>query len=846
MFSNAFFSLHFTGYQLQRSLGKGHAPGSIRDEDFDAGRLGLSDNIHSIHTKVKTVEKTRHSRDSSDQHGEYDHLEDTYEDGVQGGDASDDDEELNYDNEGEDVYDAGEENEDSNGGSLGGGVDDAFAQGVMQERKKWELRRRQQEQQTIDTDGEDIDDEDINDASLGERVGGKGLSRKERRVQKPDHIPVVTVLVMTVVMASAAGLGALPFFFVKQLSSYWTAIATSSACGVMFAASFDLIHEGQPYGAHLVVFGIFLGGLFIQFMQSWLDGMENIHFGHLHGSRARRMVLMVGIMAAHAVGEGCGVGVSFCGDRGWTQGVLTTLAIGVHNVPEGLAKATVLVSQGASASEALFWSILTCLPQPLVAVPSFMFVDTFEMLLPTALGFAAGCMIWMVFAELLPDALKGAKSSAVASTATLSAAALEGIRMGFESLEGPSGSFTSFGEDTWVTVLPTVVKLVPAVVVAATVAGTAAASPLPTPLIISFTAVLLGLCSGVAPFVHQVVAVSSVPLLHSLSAAVAGVAAAVLLRRSILRSLSTNNNSNKNSGGKGGYRASVLPTSNGEVEYSENNTNNYNYNNTVNNNVYSSSLMQTNGGGSGGMYSNGDGVTHHRRVDTSFLPESSTTNYRNGIGGGGGGGGGAFPSDGYRSNVKSRRLTAPTQAAALTLLAAGLLHMIPLGWHFARESLLLKDAAAGGLPVAIAMSVVLAVQGAAAGGAVRGVISGRSFSGGASVGCIVSCAMGAVMVVSRLDGTRSGSSGSTLAFIERLSYPQGWTETLTAAASGAVCLAALLQVAVAMSTSLKHARLGIVLAVVCFGVGWGVVGVGCFAASGDGTFFCIVKELFLQ
>lgn len=49
----------------------------------------------------------------------------------------------------------------------------------------------------------------------------------------------------------------------------------------------------------------------------------------------------------------------------------------MHNIPEGLAKATVLVGQGVSARRALAWSVATCLPQPLVAVPSFMFVETF-------------------------------------------------------------------------------------------------------------------------------------------------------------------------------------------------------------------------------------------------------------------------------------------------------------------------------------------------------------------------------------------------------------------------------------------------------------------------------------
>ena len=87
-----------------------------------------------------------------------------------------------------------------------------------------------------------------------------------------------------------------------------------------------------------------------------------------------------------------------------------TLAIGLHNVPEGLAVATVLSARGIPPRQALLWTLATALPQPLVALPSFLFVDTFSALLPVALGFAAGCMIWMVFAELLPDALADASS----------------------------------------------------------------------------------------------------------------------------------------------------------------------------------------------------------------------------------------------------------------------------------------------------------------------------------------------------------------------------------------------------------------------------------------------------
>ena len=62
-------------------------------------------------------------------------------------------------------------------------------------------------------------------------------------------------------------------------------------------------------------------------------------------------------------------------------------------------------------------------------------METFAALLPLGMGFAAGCMIWITVAELLPDALEGADAGAVATTATVAAAALEAFRMWTEALE---------------------------------------------------------------------------------------------------------------------------------------------------------------------------------------------------------------------------------------------------------------------------------------------------------------------------------------------------------------------------------------------------------------------------
>lgn len=256
-------------------------------------------------------------------------------------------------------------------------------------------------------------------------------------------VSVGAVFLLTTIMAAMSGIGAIPFFFVGRLSPRIASLGNAVACGVMLAASFDMIHEGEPYGGFYVVCGVCAGAAFISFMQGRLHRYEDVKFEMLRGADARKTLLMVGIMAAHALGEGSGVGVSFSGAKGWAQGQLITLAIGVHNIPEGMAVATVLAARGVPAWKCAAWSVLTSMPQPLVAVPAFIFVETFQALLPFAMGFAAGCMVWITLAELLPDALEHAGGGEVATWATVAAASLEGFRMFMSYLENDDGSFNS-------------------------------------------------------------------------------------------------------------------------------------------------------------------------------------------------------------------------------------------------------------------------------------------------------------------------------------------------------------------------------------------------------------------
>ena len=95
------------------------------------------------------------------------------------------------------------------------------------------------------------------------------------------RLPVGTVTLLTLAMAAASGLGALPFFFVTSLSKLWTGLANAIACGFMLAASFDLLHEGEPYGAALVTLGVVLGAVFIAHSHAFLEQYEDAEFESL-------------------------------------------------------------------------------------------------------------------------------------------------------------------------------------------------------------------------------------------------------------------------------------------------------------------------------------------------------------------------------------------------------------------------------------------------------------------------------------------------------------------------------------------------------------------------------------
>jgi zinc transporter ZupT len=223
--------------------------------------------------------------------------------------------------------------------------------------------------------------------------------------------PAALVFIYGLITALATGLGALPFAFVRTVSPRFVAWANAVASGLMLGASFGLVAQGTRYGSWQTLVGATAGVGFILLTQ-YVLGRYDIQFGRARGAGARQMVLMVVVMTAHSFSEGVAVGVAFGG--GVTLAVVITAAIAVHNIPEGLAISAVLRPRGVSVWGCVGWSVVSSLPQPVMAVPAFLFVEAVRQALPYGIGFAAGAMVFMVLVELLPGAYEEARRPAVA------------------------------------------------------------------------------------------------------------------------------------------------------------------------------------------------------------------------------------------------------------------------------------------------------------------------------------------------------------------------------------------------------------------------------------------------
>jgi ZIP family zinc transporter len=192
------------------------------------------------------------------------------------------------------------------------------------------------------------------------------------------------------------------------------------AAGVMIAASYwsllaPCLEMLKAQGKNMLipsVGGFLVGGIFLRVMDRILPHLdpglpakqaEGIH------TRWRRSVLLVMAITLHNIPEGLAIGVAFgavaYGMPSATLGAAVALAIGIgiQNFPEGLAVSAPLRSNGFSRLRAFWYGQLSGLVEPISAVAGAAAVLVAQPLLPWALSFAAGAMIFVVVEQLIPD-----------------------------------------------------------------------------------------------------------------------------------------------------------------------------------------------------------------------------------------------------------------------------------------------------------------------------------------------------------------------------------------------------------------------------------------------------------
>lgn len=244
------------------------------------------------------------------------------------------------------------------------------------------------------------------------------------------------------ISAISTGFGVLPLCFVTEMKEYWIGVSNAIAAGMMCAASYSLFLEGCTFHdnddvSHLSAtvrtgIGCLLGLLFILGTKTFLEKNDDVKLGSLSGADTRKILLIVFVMTLHSFSEGVGIGVSFGGEHGNDLGVFISASLAVHNVPEGLAVAIVLLPRKVSKATAAIWCVVTSLPQPLMAVPAFMFVHSFLPLLPVGLGFAGGAMMWVALMELLLEAYEDTDILTTGVVSTLALAAMISIQRSIE------------------------------------------------------------------------------------------------------------------------------------------------------------------------------------------------------------------------------------------------------------------------------------------------------------------------------------------------------------------------------------------------------------------------------
>ncbi|HEY4717244.1 MAG TPA: ZIP family metal transporter [bacterium] len=237
--------------------------------------------------------------------------------------------------------------------------------------------------------------------------------------------PVFLAVIAGIFIWAMSAFGASFVFLSKEPSRKLYGSMLGFAGGVMIAASYwsllapaiKIAGESGHWPWLPAAIGFLAGSFFIMLLDKLIP---HLHLGfpieEAEGINARhvsRSILLILAITIHNIPEGLAVGVAFGTlsaldlPSTFTGAVAVALGIGIQDVPEGLAVAMPLRGMGLSRLRSFWYGQLSAIVEPVAAIVGALAVTIINPLLPYALSFAAGAMIYVVIEEVIPESQRG-------------------------------------------------------------------------------------------------------------------------------------------------------------------------------------------------------------------------------------------------------------------------------------------------------------------------------------------------------------------------------------------------------------------------------------------------------
>ena len=219
------------------------------------------------------------------------------------------------------------------------------------------------------------------------------------------------VLLTALGVGGATILGSLVGFVFRKISHRFSDIVLAFAAGVMLAAAvLGLIIPSLEYGGEngiiVTIAGIFTGAICLHLMDRLVPHLHNLAGveSEQHPSNAKldKVLLFVSAIAIHNLPEGIAAGVSF-GSENVTEALLIAGGIALQNVPEGMVIIGPMLAAGISPKRTLVCAMATGLVEVLGTLIGYFAVSVATAILPFALAFAGGTMLYVMSDEMIPD-----------------------------------------------------------------------------------------------------------------------------------------------------------------------------------------------------------------------------------------------------------------------------------------------------------------------------------------------------------------------------------------------------------------------------------------------------------